>query len=267
MAKNVGWIKLFRKLIDNRIYFIEPFDKIHAWVDLILIADADGHVSTSIRELADRWKWSVSTTKRYLDLLEREEMITTSRNSGGTRYGTGNETRSGTQITLVNYENYQGQRNTGRNTMRNTDESSEWGKGDLYNIYITRREEDNKTPNTLTGITPKGGEKHSGYDDDFAEFWNLYPKKDGRKNALQSYIKARKNGTDKDTILSGLNAYVAQCERRGTEKRYIAMASTWLNQERWDWDYTEQETTKPREETMEEQMERWKREGLWVAHD
>ena len=87
-------------------------------------------------------------------------------------------------------------------------------------------------------LSPTGGEKNSGYDDDFAEFWNLYPKKDGRKNALQSYIKVRKNGTDKDAILSGLNAYVAQCERRGTEKQYIAMASTWLNQERWDWDYS-----------------------------
>ena len=220
MAKNVGWIKLFRKLIDNRIYFIEPFDKIHAWVDLILIADADGHVSTSIRELADRWKWSVSTTKRYLDLLEREEMITTSRNSGGTRYGTGNETRSGTQITLINYENYQGQRNTGRNTMRNTGESTEWGKGDIYNnIYITRRKEEKNTPNTLTGITPKGVDE--------APKKKPEPFKIPTVEEVEAYCRERNNGIDAVYWWNYYNARDWEYKKGVKMKNWKSAVITW----------------------------------------
>lgn len=278
-----GWITLNRSLLDHELWQDEPFTRGQAWVDLLLLANHEpkkaliggevielevGSYVTTIRRLSERWFRSIDWVTKYLRLLESERMIQTK------IVGKGKNTR--TVLLLVNYSVYQFVANAEQNAERsssdqvaNAKRTQDGGKGVLdNNIYNTLEQQRNNekgktekhiTPNTLTSITPKG----DAFEEDFSEFWNLYPKKDGRKNALQSYIKARKNGTDKETILSGLNAYVAQCERRGTEKRYIAMASTWLNQERWDWDYTEQETTKPHEETMEEKIARWRKEGLW----
>jgi len=270
-----GWITLNRSLLDNFVWHGEPFTRGQAWVDLLLLANhaptrtmIDGKVIdlepgsyvTSIRRLADRWERSPKWTMKFLDLLESDNMIETQ------IVGNGNAKR--TVLFIVKYGIYQAsyvdeetQRKRSGTHKGNAKETQDGGKGVLDKpIYINNIQQgNNETMKQLPPISPT----RDAFEEDFSEFWNLYPKKDGRKSALQSYIKARKNGTDKETILSGLNAYVAQCERRGTEKRYIAMASTWLNQERWDWDYTEQETTKPHEETMEEKIARWRKEGLW----
>ena len=152
MAKNVGWIKLFRKLIDNRIYFEEPFDKTHAWIDMILVADSDGAINTSIKQLANRWKWSEGKVRRFLERLSEDGMVRTNGSHGGST--------NGTTVSIVKYSEYQCGRRTDGSTDGSTDELSEWGKGDIYNINITRRkEEKNISPNILSDITPKGGAK------------------------------------------------------------------------------------------------------------
>lgn len=251
MAKNVGWIKLFRKLIDNRMYFDEPFDKTHAWIDLLLNADSEGQLRVTVKELAKRWKWSTNKVRRYIADITADGMV----QIDGTFVGT----KGGTILTLVKYKDFQlRQQNDGTKDGTN-DGTNQWGKGDLYNIYITRREEEKNTPITLKSNTPKGG----AFEEDFSEFWSIYPRKDGRKDALKSYTRARKNGASKDAILSGAKAYVEQCKSQKTEKRYIAMPTTWLNQERWGWDYSEQESfanTQTKESDFE-RIERLKREG------
>ena len=79
-----GWIKLYRKIVDDELYFSERFDKTHAWIDLLVLAEkgnrsfvkrgivvevGPGDVAISLRDLADRWQWSVNTVRAYLDLL------------------------------------------------------------------------------------------------------------------------------------------------------------------------------------------------------
>lgn len=154
MAKNVGWIKLFRKLIDNRMYFEEPFDKTHAWIDLLLNADKDGHLRVTIKELATRWKWSPNKVRRYIENLVSDDMV----QIDGTVVGT----KGGTILTLVKYKDFQlRQQNDGTKDGSN-DGTTEWGKGDIYNnIYSRRKEEKNITPNNINVVTPKGGEKES----------------------------------------------------------------------------------------------------------
>ncbi len=79
-----GWIKLYRNIVDDELYFSERFDKTHAWIDLLLLAGwgnrsfvkrgivvevGPGDVAISLRDLADRWQWSVNTVRAFLDLL------------------------------------------------------------------------------------------------------------------------------------------------------------------------------------------------------
>ena len=75
-------------------------------------------------------------------------------------------------------------------------------------------------------------------EDEFQEVWTIYPRKEGRKNALKAYIKARKNGTSKETILNGLNAYISKIKAEKTDLQYIKHGSSWFAQECWLDDYS-----------------------------
>ena len=109
-----GWILLHRQIQDCWIWNDEPFSRGQAWVDLLLLANHNekkiwingelkviqkGQFHTSVLKLSDRWKWSRGKTKRFLDLLENDEMITAEYSKGGTS--------NGTTLTIVNYENFQ----------------------------------------------------------------------------------------------------------------------------------------------------------------
>lgn len=106
-----GYIKLHRAIRDCWIWHDdEPFTKRDAWIDLLLSANhADkkilyegklrtihaGQFLTSLVKLSDRWKWDRKRVRKFLDVLENDNMITTDR------------TAHGTTITLVNWEKYQ----------------------------------------------------------------------------------------------------------------------------------------------------------------
>ena len=114
MAKE-GWIKLQRTIEDNWVYNQKPFDKCHAWIDLLLLAEHKTHkkmwrgsmtdfkrgdVCMSIERLAERWGWSRKKVRHFLEQLEGDEMV----------HLNAHQTR--TTITLVNYGFYQGYNGT-----------------------------------------------------------------------------------------------------------------------------------------------------------
>lgn len=136
---------------------------------------------------------------------------------------------------------------------------------DRYTQVREDKDSKGKYKNTLVESGEKKVRVKENYEEDFAEFWSLYPRKDGRKDALKSYTRARKNGASKEAILSGAKAYVEQCKSQKTEKRYIAMPTTWLNQERWGWDYSDGEPFKnsvSADFDIEEHVRQMQEEGL-----
>ncbi len=64
----------------------------------------------------------------------------------------------------------------------------------------------------------------------FDDFWNQYPRKVGKGNALTAYKRAVKK-TDHATLLAGVMRYAA--ERDGEELKFTKHPSTWLNGECW----------------------------------
>lgn len=74
----------------------------------------------------------------------------------------------------------------------------------------------------------------------FAEAWEAYPRKQGRKAALAAYEKAVKKGADKEAILKGVVAYADYVKRNGIESQYVKQGSTFFNGEHWgdDWNMT-----------------------------
>lgn len=73
-------------------------------------------------------------------------------------------------------------------------------------------------------------------DADFEEFWAAYPKRPNnpRKKAMAAYRKARKNVSQKQ-LLTAVALYAAYMA--GEDPKFVAMAATWLNDERWNCDY------------------------------
>lgn len=133
-----GWIKLHRKLQDCWIWLEkEPFDKRSAWVDLLLTANHSdkkilfngelitvkrGQILTSIRKLAERWKWSYDKTSRFLKLIESDGMLR--KESDNCR----------TLLTIENYEVYQDVTCTDRTPIS---EPTEHQQVNLPNTYRT----------------------------------------------------------------------------------------------------------------------------------
>lgn len=124
-----GYIKLYRSIMDHWLYLhSKPFCEVAAWIDLLMFVyrfdskePIQGQIQitkagsrwTGYQELSDRWGWSKSKTRRFLKLLESDEMITLNSNTNGTL------------VTIVNYGDFQIERNTDEPQMkheRNTDE-------------------------------------------------------------------------------------------------------------------------------------------------
>lgn len=69
---------------------------------------------------------------------------------------------------------------------------------------------------------------------EFEMLWKMYPKKQGKSKALQSYIKARKTKQiPYEMIENGLYRYNDYLKNQGTEEQFIMHGSTWFNQEKW----------------------------------
>lgn len=110
MAKELGWIKVHRKIQDTVGYFAEPFCRNMAWVDLLLLANHEdnffrfrgirvdvkrGQTGVSIETFCDRWKWSRGKTERWLKELEKDKKIVRQK------------TNITTLISVLNYSQYQ----------------------------------------------------------------------------------------------------------------------------------------------------------------
>ena len=67
----------------------------------------------------------------------------------------------------------------------------------------------------------------------FNEFWELYPKKVGKKKSEEIYKKKATGKREEKEIMEGLGKYLKKWRGERTDIKYIPNPVTWLNQERW----------------------------------
>ena len=71
------------------------------------------------------------------------------------------------------------------------------------------------------------------YPDAFEDWWNLYPRKQGKRKALAEWRRATKRITRQE--LNEKTQHFADFhQRQGTDKQYIPLPTTWLNRDGWD---------------------------------
>lgn len=106
----MGWIKIHRNITENPMCFSEPFTRMQAWIDLLLVANyrdsviyvrgnkvdvKRGQIAKSQDFFATRWKWSRGKVIRFLDELQKCGQIVQQKSNVITL------------ISVVNYEYYQ----------------------------------------------------------------------------------------------------------------------------------------------------------------
>ena len=185
-----GWFKVHRKLFESEIWrpeFPEPYDIRSAWIELVGIANHEtkeiivgrdtltvkrGQKFTSIRKLAKRFHWSKNRTLRYINLLEKLGMINKI------------ETHNGTLLTIINYEVYQGGRDTSGDTYGDTHGDT---YGDTYGdtggtqtrIYKNNKEIEEDIYMASPDETPEDDQLDAEYEEDEDEYAGyVIPQKD-----------------------------------------------------------------------------------------
>lgn len=126
--KSKGYITLPREITEHSTYAAEPFCKLAAWIDLILLANykeskyfcngkpikiMPGQLAISQETLAGKWRWSRGRVIRFLNGLETvQEIVQTKTHAtnlitilkyrsycrAGTTVGTGVGTMNGTTV-------------------------------------------------------------------------------------------------------------------------------------------------------------------------
>jgi DNA replication protein DnaD len=106
-----GWIAVNRSLCSHWLWEAEPFTKGQAWIDLLLNANhapakfylkgalitlERGEQARSQVTLASQWKWSRNKVKRFLKVLEDDQMIAMQTN------------QQTSIISICNYSGFQG---------------------------------------------------------------------------------------------------------------------------------------------------------------
>lgn len=112
MGEGKGWISLYRNIQDHWLWQEKPYDKAHAWMDLLLSANHKdnkvlignelvivkrGSFITSQLKLMEKWGWGKGKLIKFLDLISTDKMIYLY------------STKKYTMVTINNYEMYQNQ--------------------------------------------------------------------------------------------------------------------------------------------------------------
>ena len=129
-----GWVRLHRKIEDNPLWFLEPFTRGQAWVDLFLNANHKdgeifirgnivpikrGQLGWSEITMTKRWQWSKGKVRRFLKYLETVQQIEQQKYFFLT-----------TIITIINYEHHQSDSKVIQQTVQQTDSRRYTNKND-----------------------------------------------------------------------------------------------------------------------------------------
>lgn len=162
-------------------------------------------------------KYSLSTIKRAVDNLSKQERISTE------------DTELGTLFTVINYSVYQGFEVYKIGT-RNAERTQSEQQANTDRTESERRANNNKNVKKV-----KNENKINNYSDEFEKFWNECPNKKSKGEAFKKFSQVLVSGITSEKLIESMKAYSK--EMQGKEARFIKHPSTWLNQECWNDEY------------------------------
>lgn len=242
-----GWISLHRKIMEHPFYKEKrKFSKFEAWIDMLLMANHKdnkfllgnefvtvqrGSFITSELKLMDRWGWSKTKVRSFLDLLENDEMIIKISDN------------KKTTITIVNYNDYQDLETTEK-PQENHEETAERPRKDTNN-NDNNENNDNKN---IYSLSPVPYEKIS-------ELYNTVckslPKIQKLTDKRKRLIKSRWNKSEDLSVYTELFRKAEESDfLSGRNGKWTSCNFDWLMNENnmikvLEGNYDNKESTKP----------------------
>lgn len=166
-----GWISLHRSIQKHWLFEEKrKFSRFEAWIDILMMVnhtdnkimhDGDlitvkrGQRITSLRQLGERWSWSITKVDKYLKILESDGMLDVKKDT------------KKTVLTVVSYDDYQDEdlkkrrRNDSEKTEKKHRSNTEKTQKKTNNNDNKENNENNDDNDVVVG-------------DDFASIYNLY---------------------------------------------------------------------------------------------
>jgi hypothetical protein len=222
-----GWIKLYRKLIDDPVWVLSTPEQKTILITLLLMANhrenkwewqgqkfnvQPGQMITSIESIRQKSGKGISV-KNVRTSLKRFENLGFLANESA---------KTGRLITIANWGKYQC--SDEEVAKKPADDRQRGGKGVAPNKNDKNDKKEIPSSNTLESR--------------FDELWKLYPKKQGKQSALKAYKKAVKDGTTDDQIKSGIQSYIQYLKKEQTDVQFIKQGSSFFNQRSWEDDWS-----------------------------
>jgi hypothetical protein len=207
-----GWIKIHRQISDNPLWFSEKFTRGQAWIDMLILANHKdsffykrgvkievkrGQLGRSEVELSDRWSWSRSKVRKFLNDLEKEQQIEQQK------------TNVTQLITIINYDKYQ-QKEQQTEQQKDSKRTAKEQQKDTY-----KNDNKKETFNFKNELLNLGIEKQIVSD------WLKVRAKKKASNTETSF-----NRIKKQIELSGLTAN--ECIKKAVEKDWKGFEASWL---------------------------------------
>ena len=207
-----GWVSLHRQIQENWVWDDKPFARGQAWIDMLLMANhcsnkvpigneivlvEAGSFITSEVKLGERWGWSRTKVRTFLELLFSDGMIEKKTD------------RKKTTITIVNYMDFQHQR-TDKEHQKNPNRTNERLSENINNNV-------NNSKNAIKNYT-----------EEFETFWKVYPRKKEKAKAYKCFNARLKEGYTEKCLIDAAVEYAKECKQRKTEEIYIKLGATFL---------------------------------------
>lgn len=208
-----GYFKIHRTLLEHPYWCRGEFTKGQAIVDLVgharwkegfaeiagrRIPLKVGDLCWSIKQLSSRWGWSYNKVRRFLNELKADNFLDYQ-----------NYTVT-TVISITNFAQYQNGESPDERPDERPDESQK---------KKVKKDKNNK------------------YSILFEDFWKMYPARGGVKSGKSTAWKAwQKMGCEdiSHEVMVGLKAQMKSEQWTKDDGQFIPMASTFLNQKRWE---------------------------------
>ena len=233
-----GFITLHRQILDWEWY--RNSNTKDLFIHLLLIANytegkfqgvtiGRGQVATSLTGLADQIGQSVRQVRVSLEHLKMTGEVT-SKSYPKFRV-----------ITITKYDEYQSDDRVNDKQMTSNAQSSRQSNDKQMTSNASAKRQQYNNNNNINNInkgtinpplTPPTGEDIP--DEGFAYFWEQYPRKTAKQDAIKAWKKIRPEGMTIVKIMTGLQRWLASDQWNRDGGQYIQYPATWLNKRLWE---------------------------------
>ena len=222
-----GWLKIHRCITNHWLYTEHRvYSKYEAWLDILLtvnFADAQvlikgkiykvkrGESILSMESWGKRWNWDKSKVRRFMALLEKDNMVIVQSDN------------ITTHLTVCKYDSYQDKRISDETQTNNKRIPSE------HQTTPIEEEEEQQ-------------EEQKEQDTPFETIWTLYGKVGNRKTSLEKWTKFKLD--ERKQIESHIPLYIKN-HSDNDKLSFLPHLTTYLTQRRWLDELPYKQHTKP----------------------